>query len=284
MKKFIARITALLLVCSATAAFADGYALTVKQKSEIPIYSDAPAAGDYTLKWEASKNDWTLVDATANKLSGNFDGVVGATTPAAGTFTALTATTVNGNTITTGTGTLTLSGSAVLTGPSTSGTLATLAGTESLTNKTLTDFVNASSGISTAISATSGTTGTTLTNIPGLSVAVTAGKTYAFRAYVTGTSTTNSGVKLAFANSGTTTSASYTCVQNNNATQNAHTTTTTMGNAVGAATTVFTDAECWGVVVVNAAGNLTMQFAQNASHADTTTVNANGYLLVTRVN
>ncbi len=180
--------------------------------------------------------------------------------------------------------TLTLIDGTTVTGPATSGTIATQAGTQTLTNKTLTDFIDSGSVVSSAISATSGTTGTTLTNIPGLSVAVTAGKTYAFQARVTGTSTANSGVKLAFANSGSTTSANYTCIQNNGTTQNAHSSTTTMGNAVGAATTVFTDAQCWGVVVVNAAGNLTMQFAQNASHADTTTVDANGFMSVRRLN
>lgn len=137
--------------------------------------------------------------------------------------------------------------------------------------------------VSTAVSATSGTTGTTLTNIPGLSIPVVAG-TYRFEAYLTGTSTTNSGVKFAIANSGTTTSAVYTGIQYNNATVNAHATTTTAGNAVGAATTVFTDATIEGSIVVSAAGNLTVQFAQNASHADTTTVNAGATFIVSRIN
>lgn len=175
-------------------------------------------------------------------------------------------------------------GTSVVTGPAATGTMATTANAETLTHKTITDFIDNGSVVSTAISATSGTTGTTLTNIPGLSVALTAAKTYRFHAYVTGTSTANSGLKLAFANSGSTTSSAYTCRQNNGTTTNANSTTTTMGSAVGAATTVFTDAICDGVVVVNAAGNLTMQFAQNASHADTTTVNANGYMTVRRLN
>ena len=180
--------------------------------------------------------------------------------------------------------TLTIPDGVVLTGPAASGTAATLANAETLTNKTITDFIDSGTVVSSAISAASGSTGTTLTNIPGLTVALTASKTYAFHAYVTGTATTNGGVKLAFANSGTTTSGTYTCSQTNNATINAKTTTTTFGNAVGAATTVWTSAECDGVIVVNGAGNLTMQFAQNVSHADTTTVNANGYMIVRRLN
>ncbi len=212
--------------------------------------------------------------------------VTGQKTFTAPVLGAATATTINKVTITApaSAATLTIPNGVTLTGPASSGTAATLANAETFTNKTLTDFIDNGTTVSSAISATSGTTGTTLTNIPGLSVAVTAGKTYAFMARVTGTSTTNGGVKFAFANSGSTTSASYTCIQNNGTTQNAHSGTTTMGNAVAATTTVFTDAQCWGVVVVNAGGNLTMQFAQNASHADTTTVDANGFMSVRRLN
>ncbi len=121
-----------------------------------------------------------------------------------------------------------------------------------------------------------------MTNITGLTIPVLIG-TYAFRAYLTGTATTNSGVKLAIANSGSTTSAAYSGRQQNGTTNNAEATTTTIGNAVAAATTVFTDAYIDGVIVVSAGGNLTVQFAQNASHADTTTINANGYFTVMRI-
>lgn len=62
---------------------------------------------------------------------------IGNVTPAAGTFTTLVGSTINGLTISTSTGTLTIPNGVVLTGPSVSGTTATLAGTETLTNKTI---------------------------------------------------------------------------------------------------------------------------------------------------
>ncbi|MDP2705075.1 MAG: hypothetical protein Q8O71_01600, partial [bacterium] len=66
----------------------------------------------------------SLVATTADINAGTFDGVVGGTTPAAGSFTTLVGTTLNGNTFTTGTytltgqagKTLTFNGSITLTG------------------------------------------------------------------------------------------------------------------------------------------------------------------------
>lgn len=135
---------------------------------------------------------------------------------------------------------------------------------------------------SATISATSGTTGTTLTNVTGMSLALTAG-TWAINAYLQTVSTVNSGLKLALAYSGTTTSCVYTGEQDNGVTANAHTTTTTIGNPVAASTSVTTDASIVGTIVVSTAGNLTVQFAQNASHADTTSVFINSNIVATRI-
>lgn len=135
----------------------------------------------------------------------------------------------------------------------------------------------------TQIDATSGTTGTTLTNVTGLTATVLAAGVYAFEAYITGVGTANSGMKLAIGGTATATTISYNGKNNNGVTVNANTTTTTLGNAVGAATAAFVDGAIKGTIVVNAAGTLTVQFAQNASHADTTSVFVNSHFKVTRI-
>lgn len=131
--------------------------------------------------------------------------------------------------------------------------------------------------------ATSGTTGTTLTNVAGLTANVLAAGTYAFKAYLSGTATANSGAKFAIGGTATATSIRVTGVHYNNATANAHTTATALSTAVGAATAVLTDATIEGVIVVNAAGTLTVMAAQNASHADTTSVYTTSYFEVKRI-
>ncbi len=127
------------------------------------------------------------------------------------------------------------------------------------------------------------TSNTTLTNITGLSVNVLAAGVYAFRAYIVGTATANGGAKFAIGGTATATSISYTAAHNNNATTNARTTVTTLGSAAGAATAVFTAGMIEGTIVVNAAGTLTVQAAQNASHADTTSIYVNSNFIVTRI-
>lgn len=128
-------------------------------------------------------------------------------------------------------------------------------------------------------------TSTALTNITGLSVALAAGGAYAFSAYIPGTATANGGAKFAIGTSDTltATSISYTGRNMNGTTINAVSTTTTLGAVVGAATAVLTNALIEGTIVVNAAGTMTVQIAQNASHADTTSAYVNGNLRVTRI-
>ncbi len=78
-----------------------------------------------------ASNNFNILDNTTATISGGSinNTPIGATTPNTGAFTALTATTVNGNTLTTGTGTLTLGAGKVAT---LSNTL-TFAGTDNST-------------------------------------------------------------------------------------------------------------------------------------------------------
>ena len=114
-----------------------------------------------------------------------------------------TATSINGLTITASTGTLTVPDGVTLTGPAASGTAATLAGTETLTNKTMALGSNTISGTSaelrTALSDESGTgvaifgTSATITT-PVLSGTVTG--TYTLAGTPTITSPTITGAKV----------------------------------------------------------------------------------------
>lgn len=158
-----------------------------------------------------------------------------------------------------------------------SGFEATLPGGSNATD----NFISNTAKVSTA--QVDRASSTTLTNITGLSVNVIAGATYNFRARIAGTATANGGAKFAIGGTCTATSVSYTGTNNNGTTTNAATTTTTLGNAVGAATAVLTHATIEGSIVVNAAGTLTVQIAQNASHADTTSAYVNSNFTVTRV-
>lgn len=135
----------------------------------------------------------------------------------------------------------------------------------------------------TQIDAVTGTTGTTLTNITGMSVNVLAAGVYVIDAHFTGTSTANSGLKLAISGNATATSISVTGKQFNGTTMNASSIVTGLDSAVAAATTVFTDATMRGTIVVNAAGTITAQFAQNAAHADVTSIFVNSSMTLTRI-
>lgn len=124
------------------------------------------------------------------------------------------------------------------------------------------------------------TSDTTLANVPGLSVNVKSGRTYAFKAVLFTTSGTSGGVKAAISGTATATNIYYngvsyliTSVNRGNA--------TSLGTAVGAVTssstaTIIID----GTITVNAAGTLTVQFAQNASNGAASSVLINSTFIV----
>jgi hypothetical protein len=128
-------------------------------------------------------------------------------------------------------------------------------------------------------------TSVVLTNVTGLAIPIVKGGKYVFKAKITGVSTINSGAKFAIGTSDSLTATSFACFGRNfnGNTSNASSTTTTLGAAVGAATAVFSEAILEGAIVVATGGTLTVQIAQNASHADTTSAFVNSTFEVIRV-
>ncbi len=139
---------------------------------------------------------------------------------------------------------------------------------------------------SAQFNATNGDTGTTLTNVTGMVVTVVPG-TYRFRINVPGVSTTNSGIKVAF-------KYTTTVISNMEATgwgysaaalEVAHTTSTADQATLFADNTLaYISVVVEGVVVVGTGGTIQFQAAQNAAHADTTSVYARASMAFTRLN
>ena len=177
------------------------------------------------------------------------------------------------------------SGTRVFTLPNFNGTAATLAGTETLTNKTITAAVVTDTAVSTAqFDAVTGTTGTTLTNVTGLSRTVVAG-TYRFYINLPGTATSNSGIKAGF-------KFTTTALTSLEATARAftasgvvvqHVTSTADQASLIASTTATISTVIEGTMVVATGGTIQLQAAQNAAHADTTSVYVGASMTFTRI-
>lgn len=138
----------------------------------------------------------------------------------------------------------------------------------------------------TEFDAVTGTTGATLTNIIGLTgFSLTAAGVYAFEINLGTVGTTNSGVKIGFA----LTTATLTSIEYDStgfgaaAVVASRGTTATSGTAVFGSTTAILVVRITGQLVVNAAGTIAIQAAQNAAHADTTSVFVGSWARFTRV-
>ncbi len=123
------------------------------------------------------------------------------------------------------------------------------------------------------------TSDTTLANITGLTRNVEAGRAYAFTATLQTTAAATGGVKFAVSGTATATSISYEGVLVDTAVVVAQTRATALNTTVCASTT-STAGTCTikGVLVTNAAGTLTIQFAQNASDGGASTVLVNQFM------
>lgn len=132
--------------------------------------------------------------------------------------------------------------------------------------------------------ATSGTTGTTLTNVTGMVLTVIPA-TYKYRVCLPGVATANSGIKAAFKLTTTVltsieaTGLAYTA----SAVAVQHTTTTTDQTAQIGSTSAAIYTVLEGSMVVGTGGTIQIQAAQNASHADTTSVYAGATFELTRI-
>ena len=180
------------------------------------------------------------------------------------------------------TGTYTLAGTPTITSPAING--ATIGGVSTMSAGNIDgDIKRCTSDVTWATGAGS----TTLANITGLtSIALVAGATYAFDVNLQTNCSTNGGISVAFKY----TTATLTSIQLNATTiaaaslANARNTTTTDATKfVDNKTAAWLNVRLTGTMVVNAAGTLAVQAAQNTDHADTTTVYAGSTARFTRI-
>lgn len=129
------------------------------------------------------------------------------------------------------------------------------------------------------------TSNTTLATATGLSINLTAGATYRIRGHLYGTAAAAGGLKaqLIASNSLSLTSAEITGVNYNGVTTNARTTVTALAADFANSNAAYTDCEFEGTLVVNAAGTINLQAAQNTSNASSTTVLAGSFMEVRRI-
>lgn len=124
------------------------------------------------------------------------------------------------------------------------------------------------------------TSSTVLSDVTGLSVSLAASTSYRFRAVLFTTSNIASGVQAAIASSGSITSIIYEGY-NTSAGSIAQTRATTSGASVAAVTAVTAATIIIeGSITTNAAGSLTVQFAQNTSNGAASSVLVGSYIEV----
>lgn len=218
-----------------------------------------------------AQNSGGIFDATRQYLISGaaWEFAVAPTITSAGTVVSTTATqTLTNKTLTSPTITGATLTTATITAPTISAPTITGVGA-SETKFCTTEFV-----------AVTGTTGATLTNIVGLTgFALDAAGIYQFEIHLATVGTTNSGVKVGLGYTTlTATSIQSTAVGTAAAAVVTQmTTTSTTGMTLYGSTTATMDVTIRGRLIVNAAGTVAIQAAQNAAHADETKVLVGSY-------
>lgn len=138
----------------------------------------------------------------------------------------------------------------------------------------------------TCTAALTATSNTTLASVTGLSaIPLTAGATYTIKGMLTGSAAAAGGIKAALVGSNglTLTSMNLTGFNFNGATINTVANVTAMSADFSNSAAAYTNLSFEGSFVVNAAGTLLVQAAQNTSNATSTVVGTGSYITLTRV-
>lgn len=155
------------------------------------------------------------------------------------------------------------------------------ADTRKVINDNLVDF----SQCTTEFDVDSGTTGDTLTNVVGMVTDVLEPGTYEVEIDLTLTSTANSGLKvgLKFGTASMLTSIDVTsCAFTASGVGVARATTATDAASIQASTAAIIKCIITGRLVVALPGTLQLQAAQNAAHADNTTIRVGSFMKFTK--
>lgn len=142
-----------------------------------------------------------------------------------------------------------------------------------LTSPTLSSITN--SDVKALAADATATSSVTLTALTGFSWTLVAGATYVFRVRGKVGMSTNGGLALAFKYTTLTLTSIVVNALQRTASALAlaqSTTTTDQTKFIDQKATAYIEVELYGSLVVNAGGTLAVQFAQNTSHGDTTTI------------
>lgn len=154
------------------------------------------------------------------------------------------------------------------------------------TRKIINDNFSDVSSCTTQFDAVTGTTGATLTNVVGLLTSTLQPGTYDVDINLNVAATTNCGIKAALkwgtASMITSTSLSVVATSASAVASTLFTTSTDASTFVGA-TSAYVNIRIRGKIVVALAGTIQLQAAQNAAHADTTSVTVGSTMFFTPI-